>query len=141
MTKTVFSILTEHEEFFVLFQRETLSVSLNWTVNFGSFLLIPPEEFCKINFAYFTGEHLCWSPFLIKLQSLTWNFRKETLAQVFSGDFFEFFESFFYKIPPGACFCCSIVFSTFKSSQLTYNGSSHQIMFRRMRVSVKNYEK
>ena len=92
----MFSALREHEEFFVLFQRERLNASLSCTVNFGSFLLIPPEEFCKINFAHFTGEHLCRSLFLTKLQSLTWNFRKETLEEVFSCDFFEIFESLFF---------------------------------------------
>ena len=108
-------------------------------MNFASFLLIPPEVLCKINFAYFTGKHLCWSLFLKKLQSLTWNFtRKETLAQVFSCDFFEILKrTFFYKTPLSDCFCYSVVFSTFRVSQLTYNRSNHQIMFRRMRVSKK----
>ena len=34
------------------------------------FWSIAREVFCKINFAYFTGKHLCWSLLLIKLQSL-----------------------------------------------------------------------
>ena len=46
-------------------------------------LLIPLEMFCKINVAYFTGKQLCWSLFLIRFQSLTWNLTKKgTLTQV-----------------------------------------------------------
>ena len=53
----------------------------------------PQEEFCKIswynvNFAIFTGKHLCWSLFLVQFQSSTYNFtKKEILAQVFSCEF------------------------------------------------------
>ena len=44
----------------------------------------PPEVFCKKrcsyrNFANFTGKHLWWSLFLIKLQVKTWNFMKKRL--------------------------------------------------------------
>ena len=75
LTKIVFSASREHGEFFVLFQRETLNASLgnqpvtviasivinyfrqkSLFVIFVSFLLFPPEVFCKINFAYFTGN-------------------------------------------------------------------------------------
>ena len=124
MTKTVFLALREYEEFFVLFQRETLNTSLsnqpvvieinNRTLfaNFASFLLIPPEVFWKISFAYFTGKQLCWSLFLIKLQSLIWDFtRKEALAQVFSCDFFELFKSTFLQTTSGGdSFCFSFHF-------------------------------
>ena len=59
-------------------------------------------------------------------------YQKETLAQVFSCDFFEIFQStFLYKTPPGDCFCCSVAFSTFRISHLTNNGSNHQVMFRK----------
>ena len=50
--------------------------------------------FCKINVAYFTGKHLRWSLFLIKLQPLTWNFtEKGTLIEVCSSEFFEIFKN------------------------------------------------
>ena len=53
-----------------------------------------PEVFCEKgvlrNFAKFTGKHLCQSLFLKKLQALRALFKKETLAQVFSCEFFEF---------------------------------------------------
>ena len=69
-------------------------------VNFTSFFINStrgPEVFCKINFAYISGKHLCWSLFFIKLQSLTLNFtRKKTLAHVFSCDYSEIFKSPFF---------------------------------------------
>ena len=56
----------------------------------------PPELFCKIrsssNFANFTGKHLCWSLFLIKLQPSSYNFsKKEALARVLFCEFREVF--------------------------------------------------
>ena len=35
------------------------------------------------NFVKFTGKHLCQSLFLIKLQALACNFKRQTLAQAF----------------------------------------------------------
>ena len=35
------------------------------------------------NFAYFTGRHLCWSLFLIKLQAFQENQNAAILVQVF----------------------------------------------------------
>ena len=98
-----------------MFQRETVNASLsNQSVySYRLFatklivceILIPLERFCEINAAYFTGKQLCWSLFLIKLQSLTWNFTKKgALTQVFSCDLFEIFkEHLFYKTPPDDC--------------------------------------
>ena len=50
-----------------------------------------------LNFAKFTGKHLCQvSFFKIKLQVSACNFiKKETLAQVFSCEFCEIFKSIF----------------------------------------------
>ena len=89
---------------------------------------------------------------------------QETLAQVFSCEFWEIFKKNFYRILPGDCFCWSMVFATFSNLivshspcnlsqnlcfwkvqkkklnntlQLTHNGSNHQVMFLRMRVSKK----
>ena len=60
------------------------------------FLLIPPEVFYKINFAYFAGKNLLESVFN-KVSVVKWNsIRKETLAQVFSCHFFEVFKSTFF---------------------------------------------
>ena len=49
----------------------------------------PPELFCKKrylqNFANFTGKHLCWSLFLIKLQALGLQlYKKETPTKAIS---------------------------------------------------------
>ena len=53
------------------------------------------------NFAIFTGKHLYWSLFLIKLQAC--NFVKKTPTQVFSCPYCEIFRtSFFYRTPPVA---------------------------------------
>ena len=52
-----------------------------------------------MNFSIFTGKHLCWSLFLIKLQA----FKKETPAQVFSCEYCEIFKNtFFNRTPPVA---------------------------------------
>ena len=60
-----------------------------------------PEMFCKqgilTNFTKFAGKHLCQSPFLIKSQAQDFNFlKKETLAEVFSGEFCEIFKNTFF---------------------------------------------
>ena len=107
-------------------------------VNFASFFINSIGSVLWNKFRIFYRKHLCWSLFWINLQSLTWNFtRKETLVQVFSCDFFKIFNStFFDKRPHGDCFCSS----TFRISQLTYNGNSHQIIFAEcvFRKSTKN---
>ena len=66
------------------------------------------EVFCKIgtfkNFAKFTRKHLCQSLFFNKVvgQRPT-TLLKETMAQVFSCESFEFFQNtFFYRTPPVA---------------------------------------
>ena len=41
------------------------------------------------NFAIFTGRHLCWSLFLIKLPPGLQLYKKETLTQVFSCEYYE----------------------------------------------------
>ena len=65
-------------------------------MNFTSFFINSTRGVLSNKFRIFTGKHLCWSLFLIKLQSLTWSFiRKEALAQVFPCDFFEVFKSTF----------------------------------------------
>ena len=67
-----------------------------------------PEVLCKKgalrNFARFTGKHLCWRLFLIKLQAEICNFvKKETLTLVFSCEFCEISKStVFYRTPPVA---------------------------------------
>ena len=53
------------------------------------------QMFLKIvvleNFAIFTGKHLCWSLFLIKL----------TPTQLFSCEYWKIFKNtFFYRTPP-----------------------------------------
>ena len=60
--------------------------------------LQPPEVLCKKsalrNFAKFTGKHLCQNLFFDKVVDVACNFiKKETLAQVFSGEFFEVFKN------------------------------------------------
>ena len=65
------------------------------------------EVFCRkgvlTNFAKFTGKHLCQSLFFNKgagLRPATLFIKKETLAQVFSGEFFEISKkSFFHRTP------------------------------------------
>ena len=49
------------------------------------------------NFAKFTGKHLCQSLFLINLQARACNFiKKETLAQVFSGEVCKIYKNIFF---------------------------------------------
>ena len=60
-------------------------------------------------FTKFTWKHLCWSLFLIKLQTSglqLYNFtKKETLTQVLSCEFRGIFKnSCFYRTPPVAAF-------------------------------------
>ena len=64
------------------------------------------QKFFKIgvlkNFTIFQGKHLCWSFFLIKLQTWT-TLLKETPTQVFSCEYCEIFRnSFFHRTPPVA---------------------------------------
>ena len=77
---------------FVLDSKETKSnMSIKWLLSPGG---ICKKGFLK-NFAKFTGKHLC--------QSLFFNIKKETLAQVFSCEFCEISKkSFFYGTPPVA---------------------------------------
>ena len=63
-----------------------------------------PNVICKKgvlkNFSKFTGKHLFWSLFFAGLRLS----KKETLAQVFSCQFCEFYKNtFFYGIPPVVC--------------------------------------
>ena len=53
------------------------------------------------NFAKFTGKDLCQSLFFNKVAGAACNFiKKETLAQVFSFEFYEIFKNtFFYRTP------------------------------------------
>ena len=80
------------------------------------------------NFAIFTGKHLCWRLFLIKLKTLAWQLhQKDTPTQVFTFEYSKIFQStFFYRTPPvatsvlskrcsgkpinftGKHFCCSL---------------------------------
>ena len=66
------------------------------------------EVFCKnsvpINFAKFTGEHLCQGLFLIKLQASACNFiKKEILVQMFPCEFWEISKNIFsYRTSPVA---------------------------------------
>ena len=61
-----------------------------------------PEVFCKKsvlkNFANFTGKHLCWSIFIIKLQAFNLQvFKKETPAQVLSCEVCETFKNNYFE--------------------------------------------
>ena len=64
-----------------------------------------PEVFCKkdvlINFAKFSGTHLCQSLFLNKVASWGLQFiKKETLTRVFSCEFCEISKNIFsYRTP------------------------------------------
>ena len=51
-----------------------------------------------MNFAKFTGKHLCWSIFFNKVAGLrsATLLKKECLAQVFSYKFFEMFKNTFF---------------------------------------------
>ena len=64
-----------------------------------------PEVFCKKgvlrNFAKFTGKHLCQSLFFNKVAGGACNFiKKETLTQVFSGEFCEISKNTFSQRTP-----------------------------------------
>ena len=49
-----------------------------------------------INFAKFTGKHLCHSLFLNKVAQACNFIKKETLAPVFSCEFFEIYKNTFF---------------------------------------------
>ena len=69
------------------------------------FQKLPPEVFYKKavlkSFANFTGEHLYWSLFLIKLQVFRPEpYQEETPTQVFSCEICKIFKNiFFYRTP------------------------------------------
>ena len=61
-----------------------------------------PEVLCKKivfkNFAIFTGKHLCWSLFLIKLQTSGLQlYQKEIPTQVFSCEICELFKNTYFE--------------------------------------------
>ena len=50
------------------------------------------------NVADFTGQHLCWSLFLIKLQALkAYHFMRETPRQVLSCEYCEIFKNTYFE--------------------------------------------
>ena len=61
----------------------------------------PPEVFCKTgvlrNFAKFTGKQLCWRLFFNKVAGPCNFIKKESLAQVFPGNFGKFLITPFFK--------------------------------------------
>ena len=62
----------------------------------------PPDVFCTKsvlkNFAKFTGKHLCQSLFFNKVASLAYDFiKKETLEQVFSGEFCDLSKNISFR--------------------------------------------
>ena len=58
-----------------------------------------------IDFANFTGKHLCWSLFLIKLQSLkVCNFIKNTPTRCFPVKFAKYLNTLFLQNIYGNCF-------------------------------------
>ena len=67
-----------------------------------------PEVFCKKgvlrNYAKFKGKHLWQSLFFNKVAGEVCDYiKKETLAQVFSCEYFQIFKNaFFYETPPVA---------------------------------------
>ena len=74
-----------------------------------------PQVFCKKvqNFAKFTENYLCRVCFLIKLQASGLHFiKKETLAQVFSREFWEIFKNIFFSVHLQAT--ASVCLNTFK---------------------------
>ena len=70
-----------------------------------------PEVICKKsvikNFSNFTGSHLCWSLFIIKLPEGLQRSSKETLTQVYWGEIYEVFKSTYFgeHLWASACFC------------------------------------
>ena len=99
----------------------------------------PPEMFFKKsvlkNFAKFTGNICASVSFLIKFQVSLCNFiKKETLAQVFSREFWWcFWEHLFYRTPQNDCFCINpfhtiyfFLFMPLLSSFLMFSGGIKQ---------------
>ena len=54
------------------------------------------------SFAIFTGKHLCWSLFSIKLRLQL--YQKETSTQVFSCKYCDIFSNIFFATPMDDCF-------------------------------------
>ena len=69
-----------------------------WRSMFSDIQQEPPEMFYKKsvfqNFAIFTGKHLCWSLFLIKLQVC---FIKKTPAQVIFCEYCEILKKIYFE--------------------------------------------
>ena len=51
------------------------------------------KEAALKDFTIFTGKHLCWSLFLIKLQL----YEKETLTQLFSSEYCKIFQNIYFE--------------------------------------------
>ena len=89
----------------VFLQKTVINAKINIT---GSSC---PEVFHKKvvlkNLAKFLGKHLCWNPFLIKLQATWFQCSKRTLWQRwFLVAFLTFLRTaFLYRTPKNNCFC------------------------------------
>ena len=93
-----------------------------------------PEVFCKKgvirNSTIFTGKHLCQISFFNKVAGLTpkaCNFiKKDTLAQVYSCEFFKFSKNTFpYRTAPVATSVYSHYFHGYKMGTLTRSELNH----------------
>ena len=86
----------------------------------------PPEVFCKKgvlkNFTKFTGKHLCQSLF----------FNKVAEYRCFPVKIFQ--NTFFYRTPPGDCFCIMhfrrCTFNLFNNPCLERKGNQGNCMFK-----------
>ena len=73
------------------------------------------------NFANFTGKHLSWNLFLIKLQLQ--HYQKETSTRVFFCEIFK--NIFFYKTPPVAASLFFTVGTTVFENTVVRNRKKH----------------
>ena len=68
----------------------------------------PPEVFHKKavlkNFATFTGKHLCWSLFLIKLEAFRSDSKRDSNIGLFLWILQNFEEHLFWRISANGCF-------------------------------------
>ena len=108
------------------------------------------EDILKINkcllgnFSKFTGKHLCQSPFFNKVADLrpATLFKKETLAQVFSCEFWGICKNtFFYRTTPVASSVirgCLLIISHFKwiNRFLTISGRTEADWFNQIHLKV-----
>ena len=87
------------------------------------------------NLVIFTGKHLCWSHFLIKLQSC--NYGKETPTQVFSLHIRKFLKTPILKNISKRLLLIILLVQQFNCFPMSFYNYKEKLIFRWIKCSVK----